>query len=47
MTDHLYKDESVSSNSDMDIVNNSSEYNKSDDDRSNMSVTKQLKASRK
>ena len=46
VADHLYEDESVSSNSDMDIVNNSSEGNKSDDNRSNMSVTRQLKTSR-
>ena len=47
VTDHLYENESVSSNSDMNIVNNSLEDNKSDDNRSNMFVTKQLKASRK
>ena len=47
VTDHLYEDESVSSNSDMDIVNNSSEDDESHDDRSNMSVTRQLKASKK
>ena len=47
MSDHLDKDQSVSSNNDIDIVNNSSEDNESDGNQSNMSVTKQLKASRK